>query len=188
MVERLKRVLVVFSTMSGCTATIARRVGVDLIAYGLAPVVKSVEDVAELEPGRFDAVIFGSGVRMGKWHKEARDWLTRNEQEISRVPLALFSVGLKGVTGRGEVNEAQAATDLEHVMQGSQLPHPVSSVVLPGWKRTEGFNTVEKIALRVYPLEDGDYRDWDRVDAWVRQVGPVLTDALGVPGTPLDER
>ena len=74
MVERLKRVLVVFSTMSGCTATIARRVGVDLIAYGLAPVVRSVEDVAEIEPGRFDAVIFGSGVRMGKFHKEARDW------------------------------------------------------------------------------------------------------------------
>ena len=176
--ERLKRVLVVFSTMSGCTATIARRIGVDLIAYGLQPVVRSVEQVAELRPGEYDAVIFGSGLRMGKWHKDARDWVARNEGELAKIPFALFSVGLRGLNAAGEMNEAQAATEVSRALQGLGLPHTVSSVVLPGWKRSEGFNTMEKLALRVYPLEDGDYRDWNRVDAWVREVGPMLLDTL----------
>lgn len=174
--ERLKRVLVVYSTLSGCTTTIAKRIGVDLIAYDARPLVASVEEMPTIDLD-VDAVIFGSGMRMGKFHKDAREWLQANVDVLSRVPTALFSVGLRAVSS--EINPAssivQAERDLDAAVSslGGAL-HPVGSVVLPGWKRSEGFNTMEKLALRVYPLEDGDYRDWDKVDAWAREVAPVL--------------
>ncbi len=173
MSQRLKRVLVVYFTVSGCTATIARRIGVDLIAYGARPFVRSVEEVDRIA-GAYDAIVFGSGVRMGKWHKEARDWIQRNLDELSSLPVALFSVGLRGVSADGHVDEAMAKSDLQRAMSSAGVTHTVGSVVLPGWKRSEGFNAMEKIALRVYPLEDGDYRNWNMVDRWVAEVGPVL--------------
>lgn len=172
--ERLKRVLVVYSTLSGCTTTIARRIGSDLIAYDVRPTVASVEELPDIEAGDFDAVVFGSGMRMGKFHKEAREWLQNNIDALSVLPTAFFSVGLKVATPQaGAV--AQAEHDLEEAVSslGASL-HPAASVVLPGWKRSEGFKAMEKLALRVYPLEDGDYRDWDKVDAWVREMAPVL--------------
>ncbi len=175
MSQRLKRVLVVYSTVSGCTATIARRIGVDLIAYGARPTVLSVEEVQRV-PDDYDAIVFGSGVRMGKWHREARDWIQKNLDVLSRLPVALFSVGLRGVSADGQIDEAQAKSDLERAISSAGFKHTVGSVVLPGWKRSEGFSAMEKIALRVYPLEDGDYRDWDMVDRWVAEVGPVLLE------------
>lgn len=172
--ERLKRVLVVYSTLSGCTTTIARRIGVDLIAYDARPFVASVEEMPSLAGIEVDALVFGSGMRMGKFHKDAREWLQANVDVIARIPTAFFSVGLRAA-GDQAGGIAQAERDLDAAVSsvGGAL-HPVGSVVLPGWKRSEGFNTMEKLALRVYPLEDGDYRDWDKVDRWTREVAPVM--------------
>ena len=171
--ERLKKVLVVYSTLSGCTTTIAKRIGVDLIAYDARPLVASVEEMPNIDVD-VDAVVFGSGMRMGKFHKDAREWLMANVDVFSQMPTAFFSVGLRPATPQSN-SLAQAEHDLDAAVSslGGAL-HPVGSVVLPGWKRSEGFNTMERLALRVYPLEDGDYRAWDKVDAWVREVAPVL--------------
>lgn len=170
--ERLKNVLVAYSTLSGCTTTIARRIAADLIAYDVCPLVASVEDLPKVSTS-IDAVIFGSGMRMGKFHRDARDWLMANAGVLSHRPLALFSVGLRPATSQTGALQ-QAERDLNAQLSSIAALHPVRSVVLPGWKRSEGFSTVEKIALRVYPLEDGDYRDWDMVDGWVREVAPIL--------------
>ena len=172
--ERLKKVLVAYSTLSGCTATIAKRIGVDLIAYNVKPLVASVEELPKV-PLDIDAVVFGSGMRMGKFHKEARDWLQVNTDVLSQKPVGFFSVGLRVATAQSGTIE-QAERELDAAVSGIGCDHltPVRSAVLPGWKRSEGFNAMEKLALRVYPLEDGDYRDWNKVDAWVREVAPVL--------------
>ena len=97
MSEHLKNVLVVYSTLSGCTTTIARRIGADLIAYDVKPCVASVEEMPRIDRS-FDAVIFGSGMRMGKFHKEARDWLQANSDILAHLPIAFYSVGLRAAT------------------------------------------------------------------------------------------
>lgn len=171
--ERLKRVLVAYSTLSGCTTTIARRIGADLIAYDAKPLVASVEEMPVIHRD-IDAVVFGSGMRMGKFHKEARDWLQSNSDVLSGLPLTFFSVGLRAASSQAGMLE-QAERELDAAVSVVGDRHcSVRPAVLPGWKRTEGFSAMEKLALRVYPLEDGDYRDWNKVDAWVREVAPGL--------------
>lgn len=171
MLHRMSKVLVAYSTLSGCTTTIAKRIGCDFIAYGVRPQVVSVEEMPMI-PADIDAVVFGSGVRMGKFHKEARDWLTANAEFLDKHPLALFSVGLRAASPQ---TEGLAERDLDTVMhETAHGLHPKASVVFPGWKRSEGFTSMEKLALRVYPLAEGDYRDWDKVDAWVRSTAPLM--------------
>lgn len=170
MVRRLQRVLILYSTVSGCTETIARRIGVDLIAYGLRPTVLPVEAVETLDTDRYGAVILGSGLRLGRWHRDIRDWVARNKAALDAVPHASFTVGLHGIRPDGSFDESQVRDDLQRVMSASGMDRAQGQVFLPGWKRTEGFSSMERIALRVYPLADGDYRDWDLVDSWVGSI------------------
>lgn len=171
MLERMEKVLIAYSTLSGCTTTIAKRIGTDFLAYGTRPQVVSVEQMPVI-PEDIDIVVFGSGVRVGKFHKEARDWLTANAEFIDKHPLALFSVGLRAASPQTEgLAEKELDTVLHEMPSGI---HPRSSVVFPGWKQSEGFSGMEKLALRVYPLADGDYRDWDKVDSWVRHTAPMM--------------
>ncbi|MBR2834157.1 MAG: hypothetical protein IKE43_00380 [Coriobacteriales bacterium] len=176
MIQRLKQVLVIYATSSGCTATIARRIADDLIGFAANPTVVSMIEMPSINKD-FDAVIFGSGMRLGKWHKEARVWMQNNFDYLVRVPVACFSVGLLSANEH-ESAQAQAQRELESQVSATGGIHPVGMVALPGWKRNEGFTKMEQIALRVYPLGDGDYRDWDKVDEWVLQVTPKLIGNL----------
>jgi menaquinone-dependent protoporphyrinogen oxidase len=172
--HRLQRVLVLFSSVSGCTTSIAHRIGADLIAYGVKPVVYSVGECPLISKGDFDAIILGSGTRLGRWHRDMRDWLDQNKALLESVPVACFTVGLHGIRADGSLNEELAQEGLERIMNANELHGNMGNEFFPGWKRTEGFSSMERIALRVYPLAEGDYRDWDRVDAWVREIAPEL--------------
>ena len=181
MAERLKKVLVVYATVSGCTTTIAHRIADDIIAFAARPTVASVEDLPQITHD-YDAVVFGSGMRMGKWHKDARIWLQNNFDYLSTIPVACYSVGLLSANGQAN-SDAQAKKDLESAVASFGNLKPVGMVALPGWKRSDGFSTMERIALKVYPLEDGDYRDWDKVDRWVSQVAPKMLGTQAQYGT-----
>ena len=171
--ERLKRVLVVYSSGSGCTVTIARRISTDFIAYAVRPTIASVAEMPVVEKGVYDAIVFGGSMRMGKWLKEAREWLQTNIDVLSHTPTAFFSVGLLPASGK-DSNIIQAEQELESAISSAGSLHPVAAAALPGWKRTEGFTTLENLALKIYPLQEGDYRDWDQVDHWTTQIAPRL--------------
>lgn len=173
---RLRRVLVLYSTVSGCTASIARRIGADLIAFGVRPQVCAVGECPEIEVGSFDAVVLGSGVRLGRWHKDMREWIMANRAKLAGRPLALFSVGLHGVMPDGSLDRDAVSADLKRVLASVGVKATAGETFLPGWKQTEGFSSMEKVALRVYPLAEGDYRDWDLVDSWVHSIAPLLLD------------
>ena len=171
MLHRMAKVLIAYSTLSGCTTTIAKRIGCDFIAYGVRPQVVSVEEMPVI-PADIDAVVFGSGVRMGKFHKEARDWLTANAEFLDKHPLALFSVGLRAASPQ---TEELAERDLDTVVhETAHGLHPKASVVFPGWKRSEGFTAMENLALRVSPFAEGGDLDWEGVAVWVRSPAPLM--------------
>ncbi len=175
MISRLHRVLILFSTVSGCTATIARRIGTDLIAYGVKPQVCSVEESSGIVTESFDACILGSGVRLGRWHKDMREWVMANIEGLSHMPVALFSVGLRGVMPDRSIDKKAFSSELEASLASVGVKPTAGKAFLPGWKQSEGFSAMEKLALRMYPLPEGDYRDWDLVDAWV---STIVTDLL----------
>lgn len=166
----LKRILVVYSGVSGATESVARRIAADLIGHHIKPTLAHVSENPVLT-SEYDGVIFGSGVRFGKWHKEGQEWLNRSKDQMAKVPVAVFSVGLLGVRDQASKKE-QAQNDLDKSVAHLKPIVPIEKAVFPGWKQSEGFSRMEQLALKVYPLEEGDYRDWNLVDQWVAQVAP----------------
>ncbi|RDB63837.1 hypothetical protein C1878_03300 [Gordonibacter sp. 28C] len=80
------KTLVAYSTKSGASRLCAEHLAERLPAATLADLSCDQPD-----PTGFDAVVVGSGVRMGKFYKPALRFLSANEQALSSTPLILFT-------------------------------------------------------------------------------------------------
>ena len=184
----MTRVLVVYGSRHGGTQGIAERIGEVLRSEGLDAVVSAADQV---EDAHADAYVIGSGVYMGKWLKEPIEFIERNTQVISGRPAWLFSSGPlpgssrdQGTTdpienalgpadgpgsgGRKKIEEVSAAIQPRGhaVFQGAFDPaDPPSGMA-------ERFVRMMPAARKILP--PGDYREWDKIEAWAREIAAAL--------------
>lgn len=166
---RGKRVLVVFATGSGCTESVAGWVAEEAAGRGLEPVLRDAKD--DPSPEGFAAVIVGSGMRAGKWHAAAEQWIKRHAEHLREVPCAVFSVGMRaadGDPGEGDGSARQAAAQAG--------VDPVATASLPGWFVPKRFSLPERLILKAMKTPEGDFRDEAAARAWAAQV----LDAMGL--------
>ena len=93
----MEKILVTYATKYGATKEIAEKIGEELRQAGLQTDVVPVDRVRDLTA--YKAVILGSAVYIGKWRKEAVEFLKKNVQALAERPVWLFS---SGPTGEGD--------------------------------------------------------------------------------------
>ncbi|MDX1415418.1 MAG: flavodoxin domain-containing protein [Candidatus Promineifilaceae bacterium] len=167
------KVLVTYATKYGATAEIAVKIGQVLGAEGVQVDVLNVKEVRDLSP--YSAVILGSAVYVGRWRKEAVQFLEHNEEMLTQSTVWLFS---SGPTGEGD------PTDL---LQGWRLPDKVNaiadriqvkdSVVFSGDLEVYRLNFFEKWMIKRVKAPTGDFRDWDAITFWAA----AIADELKIP-------
>jgi len=186
----MKKVLVVYASRHGATRGIAQRIGDVLRTEGLEVDVAPADHAAGV--GTADAVVVGSAIYMGSWLKDALEFVKRNEVTLAELPLWLFSSGPlprssmdkgpnvdpltdalgpeegPGSGGRKKIAEISAATYPEdhRVFLGAFDPDDPPKV------------TSERL-VRMLPavkkaLPAGDFRDWDAIEAWAREIAATL--------------
>ena len=79
----MSKVLVAYATKTGCTAGVADKVGETLSGMGHEVDVASVLETPD--PSGYDAVIVGSGIRIGSWHGSARQWTAGNADVLKEI-------------------------------------------------------------------------------------------------------
>ena len=167
----LKKVLIAYVSASGATDGIAHRIAADCIAYGAKPSLLDISKNPQVK--NYDAVIFGCGIRIGKWHKEGMDWLLSQKDYLVSTPFAVYSVGLKPATDDPNQHK-QALSELQTNVDQLAPAKPLAQTVFAGWKNPEGFSKMESLQLKMYPIDYGDYRDWNVIDRWVKEIAPKL--------------
>jgi menaquinone-dependent protoporphyrinogen oxidase len=185
----MTRVLVVYGSRHGGTRGIAERIGEMVRAEGLDAVVEAADQDHDI--GAADAFVVGSGVYMASWLTEALEFVRRNQEALSARPTWLFSSGpLKGsertkkdvdpVTnalgptegpgsgGRKKVEELSAAIQSRdhRVFLGAFDPKN------PPKAMSERFVRMMPGSTKILP--PGDFRDWDAIDAWAREIAAAL--------------
>lgn len=166
------RILIAYASKCGSTGEVAEAVGKVLCQSGAAVDVKRVQDVKDLKPYR--AVILGSAIRMSKPLSEAVNLAKKHRAALAVLPVACFSVGLAMNADTPE-NREKAKQFLAPLLD--EVTSPVE-VGLFGGKMD--YNTLSPIFRWMFSqdktgeMAEGDWRDWDAINAWAKTLVPLL--------------
>lgn len=183
----MTKILVVVASRHGATRGIADRLGREFDRSGLKA---SVVDASEApRPDAFDALVLGGAAYMGKWLDPIPAYLAKHAAAIQHRPTWLYSsgpVGTEKVDGKGNDLLApppfltRAAADLH--ARGTR-------VFFGRWDPDDRPASVAERLFRLLPVSKsvlpvGDFRDWDAIDAWAREIVAelILGPAVGRSG------
>jgi menaquinone-dependent protoporphyrinogen oxidase len=167
------KVLVAVASKHGSTREIAGAIVEELQNANVEADLRDASEVGTIRG--YDAIILGSAVYMGKWLPEARHFPEHHRVALSRLPVWLFSSGPLGT------DDPQPQDD------PTQLSASIGKVKVRGHKvfvgklASEGLGFGERIAVKMvratygdYHAPYGDYRNWDDVRAWAREIATEL--------------
>jgi menaquinone-dependent protoporphyrinogen oxidase len=169
------KVLVAVASRHGATREIAAAVAEELRAAGFDADVREAGEVAD--PGRYVAVVLGSAVYAGGWRPVALRLVERHRVELSRVPLWLFSSGPLGTDGPEPDGDPNRIPEL--VRSTGARGHRIFAGKLD--RRTLGLG--ERLVAGLVGAPQGDFRDWEEIRAWARQIAASLKADGVVPIT-----
>ena len=185
----MTKVLVVYASRHGGTRGIAGRIGEVLRAEGIQAEVTAADQVTDV--ANVDAFVVGSGVYMGSWLQEAVGFIKHYESALAARPVWLFSSGPllgssaskgaedalanalgpedgPGSGGRKRIEELRAATHaLDH------------RVFFGAFDPTDRPRAMSERLVRLIPafkrvLPAGDFRNWDEIETWGREIAATL--------------
>jgi len=168
-----QNVLVTYASKYGATKEIAERIGEVLRQAGLQTDVYPVNGIRYLNT--YKAVILGSAIYVGKWHKEAVAFLQTHEKFLVDRPVWLFS---SGPTGEGDPVELVEGKRLPAALQPvADRIHPHDMAVFHGYINPDKINFIEKWAIKSLVKKPfGDFRDWDAITSWATSIADALKD------------
>ncbi|KAF0106328.1 MAG: menaquinone-dependent protoporphyrinogen oxidase [Chloroflexi bacterium] len=173
------QVLVAYATKYGGTAEIAEKIGQVLRQAGLRTDVLPANRVGNLTSYR--AVVLGSAVYIGKWHKDAVKFLTANEKTLTERQVWLFS---SGPTGEGYVVELLKGWCFPEAQQPiADRIQPRDIAVFHGNVNMKKLNFIEKWMLKNVQAPLGDFRDWESITSWATAIAVVLKEKDLASGT-----
>ncbi|MFN3538670.1 MAG: flavodoxin domain-containing protein [Rhodococcus sp. (in: high G+C Gram-positive bacteria)] len=165
------RILIATASRHGATREIGQWLGSNL-SHELSSVdgattvdVRDASDVDSIV--EYDAAIIGSGVYMGRWLRDARSLIAREQAELETMPVWLFSSGpVDGSTpAETQPKETKAAWAIEHRVFGGKLDHSKLS-------------RFERAVVRLIKAADGDSRSPADVARWAEAISGILTERL----------
>jgi menaquinone-dependent protoporphyrinogen oxidase len=164
--EHPMKVLVAAASRHGATQEIAEAIGRTLNAEGVHASVAANVDAGD--PAGYDAVVLGSAVYMGHWLDAATKFVESHGTALSNRPAWLFSSGPIGDPPRPTEPEAVDVADL--VSKTQAKGHKLFAGKLDKGKL--GFG--ERAVMLAFRAAEGDYRDWEEVEAWARAIAGEL--------------
>jgi menaquinone-dependent protoporphyrinogen oxidase len=189
------RVQVVYASRHGWTAGIAERIARILRSEGADVAVADAANRPDTDG--FDAYVIGSGVQIGSWHKEATEFLERNQATLATRPVWLFSSGpLPGSSKMTEgtdrltlalgPEEGPGSGGRKKIAALSAAIHPRDHRVFYGaFNPDDPPKSMQERLVRLMPaskeiLPAGDFREWDAIDAWAGEIAAELVAKVPV--------
>jgi menaquinone-dependent protoporphyrinogen oxidase len=189
----MTKVLVVYGSRHGGTRGIAEQIGDVLRTEGLEAVVASASEASDVQTA--DAFVIGSGIYMGSWLDEPLEFMRRHQDALGARPTWLFSSGpllgsTKGTPGADALTDALGPADgpgsggRKKVEALSAAIHPRDHRVFFGaFDPKDPPKSMSERVVRMMPaaknmLPPGDFRNWDAIEAWAREIATTLASPV----------
>lgn len=154
----MSRTLVAFASKHGSTEEVARAIGEILAEAGHDVEVRDAAVVDDVD--RYDALVVGGSLYMGRWHADARSFLRRHRAAVVNRPLAVFALGPLTVE---EKDVAGSRRQLQKAL--TQLDVHPDYVTIFG-----GVVDPEKLRFPFSTMPHTDARIWPEIQTWGAQV------------------
>ncbi len=164
-------VVIVVGSKHGSTRSIAEAVGDELRDRGLEVSIADA-DAADVSLDGYDAAVIGSAIYVGRWMKDARNFLEANRESLRKMPLWLFSSGPLG-------DESPKPDDLADVRAFADDVQARDHRIFAGSLNKADLNLAERAAVRMVHAPYGDAREWGEIRSWAQTIAAELTNPLG---------
>ena len=155
-------VLVAYASKHGSTQGIAEQ----LRQLGKQAEARPLDEVSEL--GSYEAFVIGSAIYYGSWLKEATEWVHHHQAVLAGHPVWLFSVGPLGT----EVQDAEQQP--KEMAEFQQAIGPREQRVFFGALDHQRLSFAERMVVKAVRAPEGDFRDWEAIDAWAANIARDL--------------
>ncbi|WAL68964.1 protoporphyrinogen oxidase [Amycolatopsis cynarae] len=172
------KVLVAVASRHGGTREIAEEIGREMrwsLGEHSDVAVHPVTEVGGVSG--YDAVVLGSAVYMGHWLTAATDFVHRNREELTMVPVWLFSSGPVGSPPRPEQDPLELGA-LRRLIRAREHR------LFAGRIDRHRLGLAERALLAALHVADGDYRDWQDIRSWARRIAAMLPAGAERVGEP----
>jgi menaquinone-dependent protoporphyrinogen oxidase len=168
-----KNILVTYASKYGATKEIAQKIAEVLRQAGLQVDIAPISLVRDI--ALYNAIILGSAVYVGTWHKDAVQFLQANANNLANIPVWLFS---SGPTGEGDPVELVEGLRLPAALQPVvDRIQPRDIAVFHGYIDPDKINFIEKWAIKSLVKKPfGDFRDWTAITAWATSIAKALKE------------
>ena len=162
------KILVAYASKSGTTIDVAQAIGKSLSDKGATVDVKPAKAVTSLEGYR--AAVIGSGIRMGQWLPDAVEFVRTHQAELSRLPIAYFTVHLLHLDDNEESQTIRAA----YTEPVRRILAPRTEVFFAGRLVYSKLSLIELMLSKAMKAQEQDLRDWNKIHAWADGLAPTL--------------
>jgi len=157
------RILVAYATRKGSTAEIARAIGDELQSAGYNADVAAMKTISSLDG--YDAVIIGAPVYIGKVI-DVKKFVEKHRDALATLRVAAFAVGVAPTS-----DDPKAVEDCIDTLHTTLEPlQPVASTMFAGKLNAGKLSFFEKRIWRMVKGPEGDFREWNAITAWAREV------------------
>jgi len=168
------KILVTYATRYGSTQEVAEAVAAKLREGGPEVDIQPMQKVRTLE--RYDVVVLGAPLYIGKWHKDAHRFLSRHREALAQRPVAIFALGpIHDDEKQWQAVRAQLDKEL------AKYPWltPVALQVFGGKYDPTRLHFPDRLIANspagpLYQMPASDLRDWTAIRAWADSIRPLL--------------
>jgi menaquinone-dependent protoporphyrinogen oxidase len=159
-------VLIVYASKHGSTQEIAERIAEKLRQLGKEAETRSVDEVSD--PESYEAFVIGSAIYYGSWLKEATEWVRRNQAVLAARPVWLFSSGPLGTEVKDAEPQPKELADVRETIG------PRDQRIFFGALEHSRLSFAERMMVKAVRAPEGDFRDWQAIEAWAASIARDL--------------
>jgi menaquinone-dependent protoporphyrinogen oxidase len=148
----MTEVLIVHASKYGSVEEVARYMAAILRDAGAVCDLVPARDAVDLEG--YDLIVLGTGLYMGRPHRDARHFLRDHHAALAHQPFAVFALG--PLSNEPEEKE-KVRPQLEHVLEHYPELDPTTVAIFGG------VIDHERLVFPFNHMPEGDHRDWDEI-------------------------